>query len=147
MSDPKLIANNFNDFFLNVGPNLAKKFSQETDDFYKFLKGRFNDSMFLYDTNCEEIKEVIDKMASKSSCGVDEISSKVVKRVAPYISIPLCHIFNLTFATGKIPYDLKVALVTPVYKASEKKCFFPIGHFRVDFCLFLKTSLGAKPFI
>ena len=47
VSDPKLIANNFNDFFVNVGPNLAKKFSWETDDFYKFLKGRFNDSMFL----------------------------------------------------------------------------------------------------
>ena len=63
-------------------------------------------------------------MASKSSCGVDEISSKVVKHVAPYISIPLCHIFNLIFATGKIPDDLKVALVTPVYKASEKNVFF-----------------------
>ena len=25
--------------------------------------------------------------------------------------------------------------------------FYAIGHFRVDFCLFLKTSLGAKPFI
>ena len=67
VSDPKLIANNFNDFFVNVGPNLAKKFSRETDDFYKFLKGSFNDSMFLYDTNCEEIRKVIDKMASKSS--------------------------------------------------------------------------------
>ena len=26
----------------------------------------------------------------------------------------------MTFATGKIPDDLKVALITPVYKASEK---------------------------
>ena len=53
-------------------------------------------------------------MACKSSCGVDGISSKVVKYVAQYIFIPLWHIFNLTFTTGKIPNDLKVALVTPV---------------------------------
>ena len=123
VSDPKLIANEFNDFFVNVGPNLAKKFSRESDEFYKFLKGSYNDSMFLYNTNCEEITKVIDKMACKSSCGVDGISSKVVKYVAQYISIPLSHIFNLTFTTGKIPNDMKVALVTPVYKASEQNVF------------------------
>ena len=112
VSDPKLIANKFNDLFVNVGPNR-----------YKFLKGSYNDSMFLYNTNCEEISKVIDKMASKSSCGVDGISSKVYKYVAQYISIPLSHIFNLTFTTAKIPNDLKVALVTPVYKASEQNFF------------------------
>ena len=30
---------------------------------------------------------------------------------------------NLTLTTGKIPNDLKVALVTPVYKASEQTVF------------------------
>ena len=64
---------------VNVGPNLAKKFIRESDDFYKFLKGSYNDSIFLYNTNCEEISKVIDKMACKSSCGVDGISSKVVR--------------------------------------------------------------------
>ena len=56
VSDPNLIANKFNDFFVNVGPNLAKKFSQETDDFYKFQQGSYNDSIFLYDTSSEEIR-------------------------------------------------------------------------------------------
>ena len=50
--------------------------------------------MFLYDTNCEEIRKVIDKMASKSSCGVDEIS-KVVKHVVPYISISMVYVVNV----------------------------------------------------
>ena len=70
--------------------------------------------MFLYNTNYEEISNVIDKIACQSSCGVDGISSKVVKYVAQYISIPLWHIFNLTFTTGKIPNDLKVALLASV---------------------------------
>ena len=43
--------------------------------------------------------------------------------MAPYISVPLSYIFNLTFTTGKIPDDLKVALVTPVYKASEENIY------------------------
>ena len=37
--DSKLIANDFNDYFVNIGPNLAKKFNQGSDGFYKFLKG------------------------------------------------------------------------------------------------------------
>ena len=79
-------------------------------------------------------------MASKSSCGVDGISSKVVKYVAQYISIPLSHIFNLTFTTGKIPNDLKVALVTPVYKDSEQNVVFKLQTYPVFlyFRVFLK---------
>ena len=47
VSDAKLIANNLNDFFINIGPNLAKKFNQETDDFCKILKGSYNDYVFI----------------------------------------------------------------------------------------------------
>ena len=79
--------------------------------------------MFLYDTSYDDVHKVIDKMATKTSCGIDEISRKVIKRMAPYISVPLSYIFNLTFTTGKIPDDLKVALVTPVYKASEENIY------------------------
>ena len=121
--DPNLIANDFNDYFVNTGPNLAKKFNRDSDGFFKFLKGSYNDSMFLYDTSYDEVHKVIDKMATKTSCGIDEISRKVIKRMAPYISVPSSYIFNLTFTTGKIPDDLKVALVTPVYKASEENIY------------------------
>ena len=97
--------------------------------------------MFLYDTSYDEVHQVIDKMASKTSCGIDEISRKVIKRVAPYISVPLSYIFNLTFSTGKIPDDLKVALVTPVYKASDENIYSNyrlISVFRV-FLKYLKS--------
>ena len=123
INDPNLIANNFNDFFVNVGPKLAKEFRHNTDEFYKYLKGNYKDSMFLYETSPDEVNRIIDKLECKSSCGNDEISSKVIKYVAPFVSVPLTHIFNLTFATGQIPNDLKVALITPVYKASEKNVF------------------------
>ena len=101
--DSNLIANDFNDYFVNISPNLAKKFNRNSDGFFKFLTESYIDSMFLYDTSHDEVHKVIDKMASQTSCGIDEISSRVIKRVAPYISVPLSYIFNLTFTTGKIP--------------------------------------------
>ena len=60
-------------------------------------------------------------MKNKSSSGVDGVLSKIIKHVGPsLICDPLCHIFNLTFSTGTIPDELKVSLVTPVYKSGDK---------------------------
>ena len=41
--------------------------------------------------------------------------------IGNYISELLTHIFNLSFSTGKIPHELKVSLVMPVYRANDNK--------------------------
>ena len=84
-----MIAYNFNDFFPNVRPKLAKEFSYDTDEFYKYLEGNYNDSIFLYETSPDKVNRIIDKLECKSSCGIDEIRSKVIKHMAPYASVPL----------------------------------------------------------
>lgn len=80
-----------------------------------------------------------DKLECKSSRGIDEVRSKVIKYVAPFVSVPLTHILNLTIATSQIPNDLKAALITPVYKASEKNVFSNYRPISV-FLFFLKYS-------
>ena len=39
------------------------------------------------------------------------------------ISKPITQIFNQTFLTGNIPLELKIALVTPIYKSNEENKF------------------------
>ena len=58
INDTNLIANNFNDFFVNVRPKLAREFSHDTDEFYKYLKGNYNDSIFLYETSPDEVNRI-----------------------------------------------------------------------------------------
>lgn len=123
LNEPEVIANKFNEFFVNVGPNLAKNFNKNSDEFYKYLEGNYENSMFLNYTTSEEVNRVTDNLVGKNSCGIDEISCKIIKYVAPFISIPLSHIFNLSFETGKIPEQLKTALVRPVYKSSDTDKF------------------------
>ena len=62
-------------------------------------------------------------MKGKSSSGIDGINIRIVKYVAPYIALPLSPIFNLTFATGKIPNKFKIALVAPDSKSSDKDVY------------------------
>lgn len=122
IDDSKEIANQFNNFFVNVGPNLAKSFSN-SNEFVKYLKGNYRDSMFLKETTTDEIIKIIQHLKNKNSCGIDEINIKVIKFVAPLIALPLSHIFNNSFISGQVPDELKVALVSPVYKASDKNDF------------------------
>ena len=58
-------------------------------------------------------------MNSKKSPGYDGVSSQIIKNIANEISEPLAHIFNLTFLSGIIPDNLKIALVTPIFKSNE----------------------------
>ena len=76
--------------------------------------------MFLKCTSNKEIEEIIASMKSKSSCRIDGISSKLIKHISHIISIPLCHVFNLSFTCGITPRELKMSLVTPIYKTGDK---------------------------
>ena len=48
IDDPKDIANKFNDYFVNIGPNLAKQINNNNHEtFEKFLSGRYQSSFVL----------------------------------------------------------------------------------------------------
>ena len=55
--------------------------------------------------------------------GHDGISTNIAKLIAKDISKSLTHIFNLTFSTGIIPDNLKVALITPIFKSNDTMRF------------------------
>ena len=70
--------------------------------------------------NVNEISDIVSNLKLNKSAGCDEISPKVIKSVIPYISKPLCEIFNISFYTGKFPNKLKIAKVPPVFKSDNK---------------------------
>ena len=108
---------------MNVGPSRAKKFDRDKNDHRKYLNGNFPNSMFLSHITPSEIEGIKANINPNKSSGIDEISPKVVHKIGPIISSPLCHIFNLTFTTGHIPEELKMSLISPVYKADDKTKF------------------------
>ena len=75
--------------------------------------------MFLAPITENELENEIKSMDSSKSPGYDNISNKILKLTAKEISKPLTHIFNLTFQNGDIPEKLKLAIVTPIFKAGE----------------------------
>ena len=51
IDDKKLIADKFNDFFVNIGPELAKAIPPGTRKVTEYLTGDFQQSMFFYPDN------------------------------------------------------------------------------------------------
>jgi exonuclease III len=66
-----------------------------------------------------EIEKIIKSLKSSNSAGYDEINTRLLKLVSPYILSPLTHICNSSLRTGIFPTRLKYASVIPIYKKGD----------------------------
>ena len=121
ITDTKLISNKFNDFFTNVGPNLAKKIRKVNDvAFTEYMNDATVSSMFLRNVTPEEIFTVVSKFKNKTSCGYDNINMSIIKQIIHSIVHPLVHICNTSFTNGEFPNSMKTAKVIPLFKAGDR---------------------------
>ena len=75
-------------------------------------------SFFLRPTDAREVTNIIKLLKPKTSCGHDDISPKILKKLYNGIILPCVHIINLSLSTGIIPDDMKLAKVVPIYKSN-----------------------------
>ena len=120
-TNSKEIANKFNDYFVNVGPKLASKIRKSKMSYTKFLTKRYINSFFIDPVTEKEVEGEISKLKVDKSCGYDEIPAKIVRNIPSFITKPLTHIFNQSLLSGVIPEQLKIALVTPAFKANDRE--------------------------
>ena len=123
ITDPTVISNEFNDFFVNVGPDLASRIHNTGKPYYDYIKAAHDKSIFMKPIIEDEIIKIIGKFDKNKSAGHDGIGNLIVKRVANEIARPLSAIFNLSLTTGIFPDQLKVAKVIPIYKKDDNEIF------------------------
>ena len=124
VSENKDIANGFNNFFVNVGPSLAKSIPEcDGKSFYDYMVNGVQSSMFMEPTCESEINNVIRIFQNKTSSGHDGISMNIVKTIAQYIAKPFSHICNLSLYNGIFPDNMKIAKVVPIFKSGDNQLF------------------------
>ena len=119
--DPNQIANKFNHFFANIGPDLAKKISPVPETFNQFLSARNPKSIFFKPTDDPEIRQILLSLKNSYSVGYDNLSVNIIKTCSDELARPLSMIFNKSMVEGIVPDDLKIAKIIPVYKSEDKK--------------------------
>ncbi|KAJ8047577.1 RNA-directed DNA polymerase from mobile element jockey [Holothuria leucospilota] len=120
VSEPKEVCNTFNNYFVSVGHTLSSSIVNDSHSSYTDYLPPENDYvMYLHPTDENEIYNCIQNLKNVSP-GHDNLHCKVIKSVGCFISVPLCHIINLSLRNGTIPTDLKLARVIPIYKSGDK---------------------------
>ena len=80
--------------------------------------------------NPVSMSELITKIAklknNNKTAGPDNIGPNLLKEIAPTIMQPHLHIINLSFSTGIVPNNLKVARVIPVYKNKYERYYWTL---------------------
>lgn len=124
------MANQFNDFFINIGKNtiqkistLAEQFKCEAHDF-SFVPREYPASeQFVFDANVNinQVQKIIKSMAPNKPPGIDTIPLCVIKDCLPAILPSIKSIINATFLSAQFPNAWKIAEVTPILKDGNQE--------------------------
>ena len=124
LTDFKDIAEGLNAYFSDIGPSLSSKMDPGSGNILNYMTSANTPVKFEFNPISETVVlKAIDRIKPKLSCGVDGISSKLLKsmkhELAPYLTI----IINRTLLTGVFPKKLKVAKVIALHKKNDNSVF------------------------
>ncbi len=125
VSTPMDIANGFNDFFINVGHNLAKQIDDPIikDDVSEKMIDINRNTIFLTEVEERELIDIVNKFKNKKSTDYNDIDMNLIKNIILFIAKPLTYICNQSLQTGIFPNKMKMAKVIPIFKNGNKHNF------------------------
>jgi hypothetical protein len=120
----------FNDHFLSIAERIMQSIrhsdtastSTNKNPMYYMSKIFHNPfpNIKFNNTSTKEIERIINTIKVKNSHGYDEITTKMLKASAPYISSPLNYICNKSIRSGTFPSRLKYSIVIPLFKKGDR---------------------------
>ena len=119
------IANTFNEYFSNIGPNLANEINtSEGNRCYLMYLNRQNENTTF---NLEEVNSRtgffhLSNLSKSKATGLDGISARLLRECPDLISESLTLIFNRSINTGIFPDEWKYAKVIPIHKHGKRNC-------------------------
>lgn len=118
-SDGYEVSNIFNNWFSNVGENLASGINSDKDIRKFRTLPTQSSSIYLQPATVEEVILLIKNLDSKKSPGPDSISAETIKNHhVPFANI-LVDVFNEIIVSGEFPACLKIARVVPIFKSGD----------------------------
>jgi hypothetical protein len=122
------VAEYLNEYFVSIANNLVNKLVNNYPNFTDANFKSFMEQATLKNyplisnkpSTTKEIEKIIKSLKTKDSHGYDQISTRVLKMCAPFISSPLNYICNLIIFSGNFPDRLKYSEIKPLYKKGDK---------------------------
>ena len=102
VTDSQVIADEFNNFFVSIGPQLASNISCTVDPL-TYVNTTLN-SIVVTEVSVNEVRTVI-LLIKNSSPGWDEIPAFVAKQCVDHYVVPLTYIINKSLVESVFPSD------------------------------------------
>ena len=80
-----------------------------------------NDIFINFSISTDTIYRELSNLNPNKSTGPDNISGQLLKNWSRTLALPLQLLFNLSFKTGSIPSEWKLAHIIPIHKKDNKK--------------------------
>ena len=113
--------------FNEVGTKTAAKITSTNIDCMDYMNVCNSNSLFFNPTSEEEIIRIVKQLKNTNSTSVDNICQHIIKKTIYAVARPLKHIINLSLTTGKVPNQLKVAKIVPIFKTGDP---YDISNYR-----------------
>ena len=120
LQDPQEIVEGFNEYFSNIGPNLASNIAMANCNFETYVQKAKSEFTAFQPTTVTDVIQMLSGLSNNKATGIDKISCKIIKIAAPAIADSLTYIFNQAITLSTFPDQWKVARVTPLYKSGQR---------------------------
>ena len=112
------IADAFNKYYVNIGPNLCKNNNDASISPMQYMNEPNPFQIVLSHVTTKEVKD-ISLSLNLCSPGWDFLSTKIIHSNLDILLEPLTHVLNLSLEKGVFPIELKLAKVIPLHKGNE----------------------------
>ena len=114
--------NRVNDFFTDIGLNLASRIRQYANDSANDLPAKVNTSNFeVHLVTEDQVKDKISRLSVHKSSGIQEVGSRFMKDCMLALIPVFTHLYNIVITTGCFPDTWKVATVIPIQKITNAR--------------------------
>ena len=114
------MANGFNEYFTNIGPNLASSIDDSNTSFRLFVKPAKSKLDRFKLVSVSRVIKLLNGLSNCKATGLDKISGRILKVAVNSIAPSLTHIFNHALISNCFPDEWKMARLVPIHKKGPR---------------------------
>ena len=120
VNSPEELADAFNKYFVNIGPQLAHKMNSTNVSFENFVTPSSSVFSEFHLVSSSKVFKLLSSLSSSKASGIDKISGRVLKISANVIAPSISYIMNYAISSCCFPDEWKLAKVHPLFKKGSR---------------------------
>ena len=114
------MADGFNEYFTNIGPNLASSIDDSNTSFRLFVKPAKSKLDRFKLVLVSRVIKLLNGLSNCKATSLDNISGRILKVAANSIAPSLMHIFNHGLISNCFPDEWEMARLVPIHKKGPR---------------------------